>query len=427
MKKTVLFITYLFPPTAGAGVYRSLKFTKYLELFGWNPVVLCARNSFSNPIDKSLESEIPENVEVHRILSGENPLWSFGPAALGLNVKWFHIPDEILLWKTFAYSKARQIIKEKNIDIVYSTSPPESTLLLGVKIKRKFNIPWVIDYRDPWTERCSYPTRFHRNHEENLERKVASLSDHIILNTEINRINYINKFNMPAEKCTAIMNGFDPDDFKGARSSSHNKKFTITYSGIFRKNYAPESLLYPLLDLARSDKRFAENAVFCKTGMNRWPFYKKMMSELGNIMEVREAGHIPYDESLEIMQGSDLLLFTLPSAQAGSKYYYDDARDVNGWVPSKLYNYLAARKNILAIAPKKSTVADIVNKTNAGKVVEPDNPDMILETLKEYFDDWRQNNLTYCPNETALEKYNRVNQTKELAALFDNVCARKND
>lgn len=418
--KNVLFITYYFPPIAGAGVYRSMKFVKYLTQFGWNPIVLTIKNSFNNPKDKSLLNEVKDDFIVYKAISGQNPIWSYSLGILGINSKWIHIPDDILLWKSSAFHRVKKILKDYKINVVYTTSPPETVLILGLKIKKKYKLPWVIDYRDPWTERCDYPTKYHKEYEVKKEREISLLADYIVLNTDVNKKSYVNTFNISEHKCATIYNGFDPEDFDDINVKDRNKnKFAITYSGIYRKSYAPESFLLALLEIVRKNKSFTDKAAFYKTGVNRWPYYKKLMKELSNFMEVRDAGHISYKESIKILKESDLLVLTLPSDDPNSNLHYDDERDVNGWVPSKLYNYLAAKQSILAIVPSSSTLAQIMRKTNTGKVVTPDDHNSIVDAILEFFSSWEKKINHYQPVEDEIEKYNRINQTQTLASIFD--------
>ncbi len=157
MIKKVLMISYLFPPL-DCGVGRQIKFAKYLPLFGWMPTVLTVNRSFLRPkYDPSRVKEVPPSVEIFRTCSLEiRPLQRWLPAVLnrllGVNRKWFQPVDTFVGWLPFAVRRGLEILKEGNIDLIFSTSLPNTCHLVAFILKKKFRIPWVADFRDPWTQ-----------------------------------------------------------------------------------------------------------------------------------------------------------------------------------------------------------------------------------------------------------------------------------
>lgn len=171
--KKVLIITYYWPPASGPGVQRFLKISKYLNDFGWKPIILTVKNGSYPSFDPSLENEIPEWVEVHKTKTFEpftiyNRLTgskgkNLGTGLIGLEGKQsfvkklsiyiranYFIPDARKGWYRYAVKEAKQLIQEKEIDAIITTGPPHSTHLIGKSLKEKFNLPWISDFRDPW-------------------------------------------------------------------------------------------------------------------------------------------------------------------------------------------------------------------------------------------------------------------------------------
>ncbi|MBA4322070.1 MAG: hypothetical protein C0408_04570, partial [Odoribacter sp.] len=170
----VLIITYYWPPGSGAGVQRWLKFSKYLPEFGIEPVILTVDPEYAAypATDKSLQTEISNDLKIHKTRATDyfriykkdkTKIPSAGFASnsdKGLKSKIlrfirgnFFIPDPRKGWNKYAFRKACEIIDNEGIKIVITTSPPHSTQLTGLKLKKKYPyIKWISDLRDPWTD-----------------------------------------------------------------------------------------------------------------------------------------------------------------------------------------------------------------------------------------------------------------------------------
>jgi len=170
----VLIVTYYWPPGSGAGVQRWLKFSKYLPRHGWEPVILTIDPDYAAwPVtDVSHSGEIPDSLRVYKTISTDffrlyrkdkTKIPSAGFAGdgkkglSGIILRFirgnFFIPDPRRGWNRHAFRKACEIIQSTGIKNVITTSPPHSTQLIGLKLKRKYpDINWIADLRDPWTD-----------------------------------------------------------------------------------------------------------------------------------------------------------------------------------------------------------------------------------------------------------------------------------
>ena len=151
MKKAIM-ISYRFPPFAGSGVFKTLKFVKYLRNFGWEPVVISAKSSKFAPIDKTLLEEVPDKIKVFRTYSIESKVYRYLPEIVGINGKWYQTPDAFIGWLPSALFKAQEVVKNEKPNVIYSTSPPITSHLIAMLLKKKTGLPWVADFRDPWTD-----------------------------------------------------------------------------------------------------------------------------------------------------------------------------------------------------------------------------------------------------------------------------------
>ena len=163
----VLIITYYWPPAGGSGVQRWLKFVKYLRDFGIEPIVYTVDDANYPKEDKSLLKEIPEEIEVLK-----NSIWeptdvlfwkkkhqqkkdisnSTNSGILSFIRGNFFIPDPKVFWVKTSVNFLGEYLKKNKVDVLISTGPPHSMHLIAKKIKEKFNLPWLADFRDPWSD-----------------------------------------------------------------------------------------------------------------------------------------------------------------------------------------------------------------------------------------------------------------------------------
>ncbi|MCK4996012.1 MAG: glycosyltransferase, partial [Thermoplasmatales archaeon] len=239
--KKVLMISYSFPPIAGGGVFRTLKFVKFLPNFGYDSVVLSVKKSKFKDFDETLLNAIPSTTNVYRAKNIESKIYRYAGSFFHINYKWYQIPDVFITWLPFALNKAKYIVKKEKPSVIYSTSPPATSHIIAMLLKKKTKLPWVADFRDPWTDNfiIKYPTKFHRKLEEKLEKKVLKLADKVILNTESNKDALLKKYpDINKEKFIVITNGYDLDDFENIELSKTNN-FTIASVGSFYDEMNP--------------------------------------------------------------------------------------------------------------------------------------------------------------------------------------------
>jgi len=178
--RRVLMVAYYFPPVASVGVFRVVKFAKYLPKFGWNPIILTVRNHDLNMVgvNPNFVRDRLDYVKVFRAFGV--PLgWIAKAGRLRLNYRWFVIPDTFVGWLPFAVTAGKKIIEKENVDVIYATCPPPTNLLIGAMLKRKTGKPLVVDYRDLWVANpfFKHPTNFHIKIAKKLERNVLENSD----------------------------------------------------------------------------------------------------------------------------------------------------------------------------------------------------------------------------------------------------------
>ncbi len=407
--RKVLFIAHKSPPSGGGGVLRTVKFLKYLHEFSWKVFLITGKPT--GVIDESLNNEIDPSVEISqtgsitpRILFSLLKKLKLTKIRLFLD-KHLLIPDKLIGWIPFVVNRSKKLIREKNIDTIYTTSPPHSTHLAGLKLKKKYKyLFWVSDFRDAW---CENPFREKSRNslshkiEERLEKKIMTHSDKLIFNTHSSMKTYLLKYGALIEsKSCVIPNGFDKADFLDIPKTPKNSNFRILYTGDV---YGIRSLKPFLEGLKIFLKEKPKSKEKIKIEFRSYFINPKerIRVEKSDIKDLFKFGDfLPHKKCLKQMKKSDLLL--LIAGQGEEKVM----------IPGKFYEYLGSGTPILAIS-KNGELTDILKKTDAGDWADPNDYDKISAIISKYFDSWEQNKK-FTPNNKKILLYDRHYLTEKL-------------
>ncbi|MDQ7779737.1 MAG: glycosyltransferase [Planctomycetota bacterium] len=424
--KRVLFITHSFPPLATAGVQRAVSFVRHLPSFGWEPTVLTVGSDPAYGIDRSTCARVPPSVTVVRtgMLSPVllfKALWGLRlhrvAALIGKAVLF---PDDKIGWFPFAVRAALRICREKRIDVVYTTSPPETAQLIGLYLKRRLRLPWVVDYRNEWFTNPYAPVRgggLRAAAHARLERQVARTADGVITLSPAHTRMMVEEDPANASKYATIENGFDADEFADAAAAALDPRPTarsdgprtlpdsdvlkVVYVGVFHSTM-DGSTFFEVCDRlltrgAIDRKRFR----FCMAG---YPW------RVGKYRRGRESwfeylGYLERHDALRLMHTADLLLLLI-------------RHDAPRTLPGKLYEYIATGKPILALVPPEGLAADIVRRTRTGFVVPPDRPEEVENLLGCLYRKWAEGGLKVEPSREEVARYERSIQVPRLAEIL---------
>ncbi|MCU0459737.1 MAG: glycosyltransferase [Bacteroidales bacterium] len=365
----VLIITYYWPPSGGAGVQRWLKFTKYLPSAGWIPVILTVKPEYAAyPFrDESLYGEIPVDVEVHRTKAlnyfalynkdqSKIPHAGFASgdgkglkSAVSRFIRGnFFIPDPRRGWNRYAYRKACELIKSENITHIITTSPPHSTQLIGLRLKRRFpGLKWIADLRDPWTEIYYYdmfrPSLPARMIDRELEKRVLTRADRLITVGHTLASAFAEKADAAEDKTVVLPNGFDEEDFQGL-TGSVPERFTITYVGTLSPAYPVRGFIDAVRDLKINDMPVVLRFVGTVPGDIRSQFPADVNGQNPEFISYCE-----HPEAIRHMMNSSMLLLIIP-----------DHRSNRSILTGKIFEYLATEKPILFLGPDDGDAARLL-------------------------------------------------------------------
>lgn len=409
----VLIIANEFPPMGGAGVQRTTKFVKYLREFNFEPIVITKEHR-GGLSDKSLLQDIPNDIKIYRLKAYDFinrrgilklPMKFIGTRILS--------PDSEFFWYYFNRDKVLDIIKKEKIQLIYTTSFPYSSHLMGLYLRKKLNnIRWIADFRDEWTNnpyhRDSFFKRLKFRAEKRKEVEVTSNCDYFITNTPLMLEGFLKDNKDLYKNSTFIPNGYDEEDFLDILDKRDGEdKFVITYTGsLYGRRNLDEFL--DGLKLAVDKKQVRKNRLEIRIVGNIYDKVIEAYSKAYNLEGViKSYGYLPHKESIQMLFNSDIILLVIGKGK-GSRNFYT----------GKIFEYIRANRPILAIVPEDGVAADVIRGTRTGLVVDPENIVGIKNALVNYYKSWLENGIEHNKDITEIKKYSRKAQTKKLAEIF---------
>jgi glycosyltransferase involved in cell wall biosynthesis len=422
-EKKVLFITYYFPPMGMGGVQRATKFVKYLPVFGWKSFVLTVKDVEYLAQDYSLLEELPPETEVIRTGSFDPLRISFilksflgrrkqkeksvkGNRVLRSKLSsWFFFPDNKIGWLPFALLSGLKIAREERIDLIFTTSPPPSSHLVGYFLKLLTGKPWVADFRDPWIGYRFeiYPTWLHLFLKNQLTKLILKNADRVIFaNPSITKT--MTEQYSEAKKIEIINQGYDERDFETGVSQKP-ELFTIGYLGTFSPDCDPEPFFWALRNLIDQKLIPKDKIKFIHVGLSLRIDLDGLI-ERYDLKEVWEGkGYLPHKEALKQMKNASIFLLV--------------TSDNPLVFPAKVFEYLTFKKPILSIVPQESEVGKLISKMKFGRVISPEDKNGIAEALLHYFSNFKKITLSLSQNEQEINRFERKHLTSKLASLFN--------
>lgn len=440
--RKVLIVAYLFPPIGGIGVQRALKFAKYLSDHGWTPIILTTHDAASATMDAALLHEISD-IEVIRVsdrvarlmkraismtssvANTEDAARSTGQrrSALsslkqwlkGLKDTWL-IPDEQVLWAVRAAMVASALVRDRQIDCVFSTSSPVSAHLVGWLVKRWTNIPWVADFRDPWTDNMHYQgTGLRLRIERYLERGVMENATAITTVTDSFKAQFGRKYPRVLNKISVIRNGVDPDDFPNPSTLPSNTRFTMLYAGILYPKRSPQTFLKALSSAIRNGRIQQDEIRVEFAGVFDYPgsdSNRRLVEQLHLQNVVKVLGYLSHDEIATRMADAHSLLLIGDKGPSAHMY-----------VPGKLYEYLYVERHIFGIL-EAGEASDMIAQYGAGVVVAPDDVGQMEDEIVRMVERYRLQGMHFAKREIP-DVITRPYQAGQLAQLLSSLCGQQ--
>lgn len=412
---------------------RWLKMSKYLPEYGWQPVIYTPENPDPSVIDESLLAEVPAEAEVigtpiwepynlFRKLTGKSKESRFKSGYISEASRGFLkervavfirgnllIPDPRVFWVRPSVKFLRNYLAEHPVDLIVSTGPPHSMHLIALKLKKQVKVPWLADFRDPWTGIDFYhrlkltwlADRIHRC----LEKKVLTSADVVtVVSPGMKR----SLEALAGREVHVVYNGFDPADFEGPchpaeLTENETSRFIISHFGAFNRDRNPSALWTALEQLVSEIPAFGEKLKIRLIGQTDETILREIRGHgLGEQLEVLP--HLEHREGLRLLSHSPVLLLPLNDAP--------NAREI---LPGKMYEYIALGRPILAIGPSGSDCEDILTQTGAGSYHSFSDVEGIQSALEKEFRRWQKGEAAEPPKE--IEKFSRRHLAGEIIRI----------
>ena len=429
--KRVLIITYYWPPSGGSGVQRWLKMSKYLPEYGWQPVIYTTENAEYPIIDPSLEKDVAPEAEVIRRPIFEP--YTFYKKFLGIKKEetikvgfasetkktgwksrlalWVRgnlfIPDARRWWVKPSVKYLKNYLKEHPVDAIISTGPPHSMHLIALKLRKELGIPWIADFRDPWTEIDYYDdlplTRWADRKQHKLEREVLTQADKVVAIgwNCARRLGRLGNRNV-----RVIPNGYDWETNATQQATPLSQEFTLTHLGVITPSRNAPQLWAALKELKDENPEFGKDLKIKLIGQVDQSAVQHLKT--AGLMDNTELiPHIPHDEVQQAQQSSQVLLLLI-----------NNTPNAKGILTGKLFEYLSSGRPILCIGPEDGDAAHILDETYAGVTVNFENKEKMKGTIKNFYQKYLDGSLSSNISKE-VGKYSRRAFAEDYGRLLD--------
>ncbi|MGC3977731.1 MAG: glycosyl transferase family 1 [Paludibacteraceae bacterium] len=430
--KRVLIITYYWIPSGGAGVQRWVKFTKYFRSFGWEPIIYAPQNPEYPSEDFSFQKDIASDIQVIK-----TPIWEpyniyrniFGKKGEKINAGFisenkksgwkeklsiwirgnFLIPDPRKFWVKPSVKYLKKILENNPVDAFVTTGPPHSMHLIGLGLKKHFpRLAWIADFRDPWTNIDFYKelnlTAISDSIHRRLERKVIQSADCVVVvsNEMVKEFGMLN----PHRICL-LTNGYDDDD-TNTEGIVLDERFTLSHIGTLNYSRNPKLLWRVLSELCKENAHFRHDLQIQLVGKTDF-IVREDIHTFDLSQNLHKINYLNHADAIRKQNSAQVLLLLI-----------NNTANAKGILTGKFFEYLAAKRPILAIGPTDGDVAKILHETQAGKVVDFKDFTELKNTILEYYHRYKHGSLSVVGS-NSVEKYSRKELTKQLAELLNEI------
>ena len=427
--KKVLIITYYWIPSGGAGVQRWVKFAKYLRQYGWEPIIYTPENPEYPSIDHSFEKDIPADItvlktpiwepyNVYRNLTGKkNQAINAGFISENKKQGWkdklsiwirgnFLIPDPRRFWIKPSVGFLSDYLKENPVDAIITTGPPHSMHLIGMGLKKNFpSLPWVADFRDPWTNIDFYKdlnlTWLADKIHHKLEREVLQNADTVLV---VSRGMEEEFALMKPKKLRVITNGYDESDAQ-VGTLTLDGRFSISHIGTLNAARNPRIVWKVLSEICAENVDFKKDLQIQLVGKVDFSVLEDIQS-YGLQEQLLKIDYLSHSEAIAKQNSSQVLMLLI-----------NQSGNAKGILTGKFFEYLAAKRPILAVGPTDGDAAVVLNETGAGVIVDFADEQETKTAILNYYNQYKKGTLSV--QSESVERFSRRSLTGELAGLLD--------
>jgi hypothetical protein len=395
---------------------------KYLSKYGWHPIILTQKSlgPFVGSQYELIEVPFFSKLNMWKTKLGWNenntiieqrgaPILKNGKSTferlVELSSDMLIYPDEASSWIDGAILKIDELVMEKKIDAIISTSGPSSSHIIARKIKEKYGIPWIADFRDMWSQNHYTSSAFRKMRDIVTEKIVISNADLLTTVSEplANQLRTFHK----GKKTISILNGYDPDDVNPGVTL--NDKFSFIHTGsLYRGKRDPEPLFIAIEELIKEEKVSRNDIIVDFYGPSEeWINQDILNHGLSDIVKIH--GKVPRDDVISFQRISQVLIMLTwnnPEEQ--------------GVYTGKLFEYIASRRPILLIGLDEGVAAHLINDMGIGKSAST--VDAIKERLIEWYSEYRvYGKVQFRCSPKKTESLSQIRMSNQFADALDKV------
>lgn len=400
----VLVITYSWPPKGGVSVMRAVKFVKYLTRLGWSAVVLTtdegAPGTSYGREDVNIGS-LPKVIRTPYLKKA-----ALLPDRIRQNILF---PDLYVGWCGYAVKAAFDLLDSEKIDIIFSTSPPETSHLIARRIKETTGLPWVADMRDLWSEDLFRPRNILSRYVSKIfEKRILRHADAVVTVTEGWAQALARTSGLDGRRIKVIENGYDEEDFNIPGTTP--SRFTIVYAGKMHRVYQDPGIFFRALNKAVGEGLIDRDKIAVKFYVfGRDAADISGMTKIYGLEDIVETcGRIDYPETIRALVSSSALLFVPWKGRPGE-----------AWHSAKVFDYIGSGRPILAVGDKMSSASRLVESLRCG--LAAGDVEEVKDAMVRYYREFRSSGRVDLKNadRAGIASCTRLGRAKELAAIFD--------
>jgi glycosyltransferase involved in cell wall biosynthesis len=405
----VLMIAFHYPPCSqSSGIHRTLKFSRYLSKAGWNPIILSAHpRAYESRSDDQL-GDIPSDVPVTRAFALDT---SRSLAFRGFYPRWMALPDRFVSWWLGAVPAGLRLIHHYRPDAIWSTYPIATAHLIGLTLHRLTGLPWVADFRDSMVEEGYPQDRTQRRMFIWIERQAMTFASRVVFTAESTRLMYRARYRgLRAERCLLIPNGYDEEDFADLRPSAPpaagvDRPLQLVHAGVIYPEERDPTAFFAALSRLKRDGRIDAKRVRINLRASGFEEgYSRALRQLGIDDFVHLSPHLPYRQTLQECVDADALLLL-------------QGASCNHQIPAKAYEYLRARRPILALTSLEGDTAALLERTGGATIVDLAREDAIYSAFPDFLKVVRAG-VHSLPVTAEVEHFSRHHQAVDLAQVL---------
>jgi hypothetical protein len=443
---SVLFVAYHFAPESTSGTHRGLHFARALEDAGYHVHVVTAREPPPSRADPELLTVFPWTERIHRVANGASVSGTYlylkrllrrgreprlasasarlpegetqpdgGPRGMGGSLRhhlrvWDALPDTRSAWLRPATRLGVAVGRRARVAAVFASGPPWTGMMTGHRVARALGVPFLADFRDPWTQRTGatwgYPTEWARQRVEGWEAQILSDASFVLFNSPRLAAAAGTHARIHGRSCV-LLNGSDVPRRQADSVVSPDAPLRFRHLGSLYAGRTVLPLVRALESLMSRGLVGEEDVAVELIGDHELP-HGELSALRRSPVSVQFTPHLPFARAAAEMAEPAVLL-AVQSAELATL------------IPTKLFDYLCTGNPLAVLSPDASATWDIARAFTRCHRLDPEPSDRNSLVLARLIEDWRAGGLRAVRSVEDTAHLTKRHIGAEFVALVDGV------